>query len=318
MAQRLDTPLFLGKHLVPGVWRRLLPPGFETLSFPAEKRTTCGDCPRVETDGYRPDYRCCTYLPRVPNFLLGLALEDPATRPAVEAEAVRSYLMPEGFQASPKQWADFLTEAGEDRFGKSEIVLCPFLKRENGYCGIYKYRNAVCSTYFCYHDDKRHGERFWDHLQTYMVQVEMALDQWCLEQLGFSVEAYIERLTNLAPRMSEVCRTRDGAWTAKARKVVWGEWYGREYELYLACAGLVRKHEKDLLAIVENMKIKEADVFEIEAAKLVPAKHRGEIEDDFDPDRVPYKPSKLWKSVERAQEKLLAERAKVRPSTVRH
>ncbi len=308
MANRLDTPLFLGKHLVPGIWRQLLPPAQSTLSYPREERVTCGDCPRIETDGYRPDYRCCTYLPRVPNYLLGLALEDPVSRPAVEAEAVRSFLLPEGFQASPRQWATFLTDAGEDRFGKSEKTLCPFLQRATGFCGIYKYRNAVCSTYFCYHDDRKFGERFWGHLQTYMVQVEMALDQWCLEQLGFSVEAYVERLAGLAPQMADVCRAKDGAWTARARKIIWGDWYGREFEIYRACAALVRKHENDLLAVCEKMKIREADAFEIEAAKLVPAKHRGEIEDDFDPDRIPYKPSRLWKSVEKAHARMLEKR----------
>lgn len=308
MATRLETPLFLGKHLVPGVWRQLLPPGQNDFAYPREQRATCGDCPRVETDGYRPDYRCCTYHPRVPNYLLGLALEDPTSRPAVESGAVRNFLMPEGFQASPQQWANFLTDAGEDRYGKSETVLCPFLQRETGFCGIYKYRNAVCSTYFCYHDDKRFGHRFWEHLQTYMVQVEMALDQWCLEQLGFSVEAYVERLASLVPTMKDVCRTSDGVWSAKARRHIWGDWYGQELDIYRACAALVRKHENDLRAICEAQVIREADAFEIEAAKLVPAKHRGEIEDDFDPERVPYRPSRLWKSVERAHAKMVESR----------
>jgi Fe-S-cluster containining protein len=304
MAPRIETPLFLGKHLVPGVWRRLLPAGREGMRFPDESRSSCGACPRVESDGYRPDYRCCTYFPRIPNYLLGFALLDPASRVHVESAAVAPFLMPEGFQASPQQWANFLTEAGEDRYGKSDLVLCPFLQRENGFCGIYKYRNAVCSTYFCYHDDGRQGVRFWSHLQTYMVQVEMALDQWCLEQLGFDVPAYIERLAGLVPQMDEVSRKKDAAWSAMARRAAWGDWYGRELEIYRACAQLVKKHESELLALVEAQKIREADAFEIAATKLVPQKHRGEIEDDYDPDRVPYKPSRLWKAVEKAQAKL--------------
>ena len=301
-----QRPLFLGPHLVAGIWRSLLPEDAQTLTYPKEERATCGACPRVATDDYLPDYRCCTYHPRVPNYLIGMALRDPNARAAVTAEKVRPFLMPEGFMASPQQWATFLVNAGEDQYGKTTNVLCPFLQTKTGFCGIYKYRNGVCSTYFCYHDQGARGAAFWEELQTWMVQVEIALDQWCMAELGFDVDLFVGRMNGLAKSMPRVTRKSDGAWSAWARRIAWGpEWYGREFEFYERAAALVESRQDDLRALVEKIRIREADRFELAGQKLIPKKHRDDVEDDFDdPDRVPLKPKSLWRSVVRAHGKI--------------
>src|SRR5687768_9766510 len=49
--------------------------------LPAETKATCDSCPMCEPAGtkpsrlaFRPDVKCCTYEPTIPNFLVGLAL----------------------------------------------------------------------------------------------------------------------------------------------------------------------------------------------------------------------------------------------------
>src|SRR5262249_32817474 len=121
----------------------MLPEALWAMRIPSERRATCAACPRIASDDFRPDYRCCTYHPRVAGFMLALALDTPAGHAAVERAHAAGFLMPEGLQASPAQWAGFLVDVGEERFGKSQRVLCPMLETATGRCGIYAFRNAV-------------------------------------------------------------------------------------------------------------------------------------------------------------------------------
>ena len=298
------TPLRLGAHLVPGLWRHMLPPGLARLTFPAERRATCADCPRVKSDGYRPDYRCCTYHPRVPNFLLGLALGEPGGTARLARVRERGFLMPEAFQPSPGQWVDFLLDVFENRFGQSEKVLCPFL--ESGLCGIYGYRNAVCSTYFCHFDQGEAGEKFWESLQTLVVQVELALGQWALTEVGFDVPAYVARLNDLAAG-GDVRHTvaAGGGWSEAARRAAWGDAFGRELDVYAACAAKIEERLPELWRIANATPILEADAFEIACEKLLPEERRDLVEDDWsDPDRVTVPPRDLWRTVQRRHRRL--------------
>jgi len=300
----LLAPLRLGPHTVPGIWRHILPPGALALRPPEERRATCGDCPRVATAGYRPDYRCCTYFPRVPNFLLGLALDTRLGAEALREVRTTPFLLPEGFTPSPRQWADFLEDVGLGEYGKSTRVLCPFLAPKSGLCQIYAFRNAACSTFFCHHDHGRRGERFWEALQTLVTQVEMALAQWTLSQVGFDFDAYIRRLNSLAPHIREVFDSRTGAWTEAARRVAWGDHHGRELEIYHACAQLVRTRQDELWQLANTVELVEAARFENAALQLVAPEHQDQIEDDYDPELEPIRPAELWRTVQRQHRNL--------------
>lgn len=290
------TPLRLGTHVVPGLWRYLLPKSLVDLPLPEERRATCSNCPRVTASNFRPDYRCCTYYPRIPNFLLGLALLEGKTAAKVVAQsASRSFLMPEGFQASPAQWADLLTDVGEGLYGQSSRVLCPYLQKATGYCGIYAFRNSVCSTFFCYHDHGTRGDAFWEALQTTVVQVEMVLGQWALRQVGFSVDDYVKRMNALAPKIEKTSDPKSRTWNEMARRAAWGEHYGKELDVYRACAEKILAHKDELWTLANENDIVEADLFEIAAQSVVPEAHRGEIEDDYsDPERETIRPRELW------------------------
>src|SRR5262245_29498225 len=57
--------------------------------IPSESRATCNDCAMCDSEGdhqkpgstlFNPESKCCTYLPRLPNYLVGMILadDDPA------------------------------------------------------------------------------------------------------------------------------------------------------------------------------------------------------------------------------------------------
>jgi Fe-S-cluster containining protein len=293
----IEQAFKLGEHWVPGIWRYMLPQAIADMTYPQERRATCLNCPRARFEGWRPDYRCCTYHPRVPNFLLGLALNHPASSRIVHQLVDDGFILPEGMVSSPSQWAFYLSDTAEERFGKSEKVLCPFLEKKSGMCNLYAFRNSVCSTFFCFHDNGDKGERFWGSLQTLAQQVEMALGQWALTQQGFDVEEMMKRINGLAAKVERTSDPQTGAWTPAARKVIWGRHYGREIELLQGCADLVRQNRDHLWKIANDIEILEPHRFDRAAVKVVPRKYRSEIDADYFETGDTAPPRDIWQSL---------------------
>ena len=151
MDNTIHNPVKLGTHEVPGIWRYMLPKQFFTLDkIPRECGSTCDNCPEIKDSGYRPDYRCCTFQPRIPNYMLGFSLLGPyrKSHSTINSLYDDGFFLPEGLVASPSRWALFLEDSANDHFGKSTQVLCHFMNKESGLCEVYQYRNASCSTYF--------------------------------------------------------------------------------------------------------------------------------------------------------------------------
>lgn len=302
----IEQAFKLGEHWVPGIWRYMLPVALTDITLPQERRATCLNCPRAKFEGWRPDYRCCTYHPRVPNFLLGLALSQPASEKIIKTLVLKGFLLPEGMISSPNQWAHYLTDTGEDRFGRSEKVLCPFLEQKSGLCNLYAFRNSVCSTFFCQHDHGDKGDRFWSSLQTVAQQVEMGLGQWALNQLGFDVKAYMKRLNSLSTTIEKVSDPETGAWTPAALKLVWGKFYGREIELLQACGDLVRKHRDELWNIANTIDILEAHKFDRASVRIVPKKYRSEIDAEYFESGDTSPPRDIWRGFKALHKNLWA------------
>ncbi|NDE15801.1 hypothetical protein EBZ80_12810 [bacterium] len=291
----IEQAFKLGEHWVPGVWRYMLPVALTDMTFPQERRATCLNCPRARFEGWRPDYRCCTYHPRVPNFLLGLALSHPASEKIVRRLVADGFIIPEGMLSSPSQWAHYLSDTGEDRFGRSERVLCPFLEQKSGLCNLYAFRNSVCSTFFCLHDHGDKGDKFWSSLQTLAQQVEMAIGQWALNELGFDVKACMQRMNSLAGKVEKVSDPETGAWTPYALKVIWGNFHGRELELLQGCADLVRKNRDRLWEIANTIDILEPNKLDRAAVKVVPRKYRSEIDAEYFETGETSPPRDIWR-----------------------
>lgn len=282
----------------------MLPAEFASLKFPAEARSSCMNCPKAALDGFRSDYRCCTYLPRIPNFLLGLSLKTETGRKATQDILDLGLATPEGMNGTPRQWWNYLEDLENENFGKSEQVLCPMLNKSNGYCRVHAFRNSVCSTFFCLKDHGDRGDKFWDSVQTLGSQVEMALTHWVMSELGFSPEDYVARIDSLSKKVDRVA-ANNGGWTESVRKKMWGDWFGRELEFYGAAADLVSKNRDILWDIANQSEIFEASKFDRAMVREVP-KH---LKDQLDPEDLEesgetVSPQELWKTVRKRYENL--------------
>ncbi len=262
-----------GAHTVPGIWAFMFPEEVKYFRVDPEVKSSCFNCPQVKDAGFHPKVRCCTVIPRVPNFLLGMALHTDPTKSLAEAYIAGGFVLPEGSNITPTQLVTslaYIVKPSRD----APTVICPFLNLESKECGIYAYRSTVCSTFFCHHDQGENGRIFWEDLQDLGSQIETALAQWALAEIGFNVPAYFQRFDSLAGN-HEFCSDEDSAaWSLSSRKLLWGEWFGRERELFLACAQVVIENKQDLYEIAARQTIlqtKDYDHFvRIELEKTFP------------------------------------------------
>jgi hypothetical protein len=250
-----------------------LPPLYDTWvntllgsSPPEETQATCHDfamCKRPEVAQssptfYDPRTKCCTYFPRLPNFLVGriLAETDPGMREGVALVAARvaagSGATP--LELSPTVQHQLLYAAGKtNTFGRSVALRCPYYDTSSGGCGVWRHRNAICATYFCKHDRGALGRRFWNELGKLFTRVEEELAVHCVLELGFGEEAIrrlVGRVCPEAGRPAEIDPGETDGERAAGYRELWGAWDGREAELYAACAAIVgRLSWSDALAI---------------------------------------------------------------------
>jgi hypothetical protein len=167
--------------------------------FPEERHATCAACAMCKPTAakaatasltlFDPDTKCCTYVPTLPNFLVGLILndDDPAAiagRTSIERRIAAGIgVTPLGLQSDPR-YALIYKHAGGELFGRTSGLRCPhYLPADGGQCGIWRHRNAVCTTWFCKHERGRVGQRFWDALLVLLTLVERHLGLWAANEL---------------------------------------------------------------------------------------------------------------------------------------
>jgi Fe-S-cluster containining protein len=260
-------PYRYGPHHVPGYWQFLLPPEARVYRLPKERRATCANCPMVEARGFRPDYRCCTYLPLVPGFAIGLALQEGGPRGRLEALIDQGHMTPEGLHPSPLARFHARRQDALGLYGKGE-TLCPLLDAPTGQCGIYAFRNGVCSTFFCVHDHGLVGDQFWSGLRDLVCQLETALHQWALREVGFDLEAYMQALDGLADDPLGASDPLSRGWRPAVLDRLWADWRGRERELFLATAREVSARRQELHGIATRQRLAEPLLFEAALARL--------------------------------------------------
>jgi hypothetical protein len=144
---------------------------------------------------FDPGAKCCTYVPTLPNFLVGLILNDDdpgaiAGRTSVERRIAAGIgVTPLGLQSDP-HYALIYKHAGGELFGRTPGLRCPhYLPAGGGQCGIWRHRNAVCATWFCKYERGRVGKRFWDALLHLLTMVERHLGLWAAAELGEPIES---------------------------------------------------------------------------------------------------------------------------------
>jgi len=209
-------------------------------SAPVESRSTCHDCPMISADPARnpskqlfhPETKCCTYWPELPNFLAGFILSDndPSfgiARAQME-EFLKSRMTITPLGASPP--ASFFSQYQNQKFfGTERDLLCPFYQqKQTGNCGIWKYRNGRCATWFCRYEHGSVSVVFWKYMDQLLNAIEKSLSRWCVLQFDFSSET----LQQIFPP------PRSQMWLTPT---MWGEWNGRQREFFIECARLVDK-----------------------------------------------------------------------------
>lgn len=238
----------------------LLPPLYarwmkELLQGPVfgETEASCSACAMVSKPGgsfdgreiaFRREVKCCTFQPELPNFLVGHLLADSSPELA-KGRAVLESKIAAGVAVTPvgvgvtAQVAEEHQRRKLEGFGRDEALLCPYYDASaGGLCSIWKYRNAICSTYFCKYVRGEVGRAFWrDSVRPLLVTIEKELSRWVLLELGLDEDAFAA----LFPTGHDVLKPTDlcdprGVPEAQARRRVWGEWYGREADFYRACA----------------------------------------------------------------------------------
>ncbi|HEY1303950.1 MAG TPA: hypothetical protein VGF24_10405 [Vicinamibacterales bacterium] len=246
----------------------LLPPLFAAWinewldGLPTESHATCDRCtmcasgPHVSSDGYFFDreIKCCTFLPRIPNFIAGRILRDEGDDLAHgratldERLAAGTGVTPFGLSTPPTY--DLLYANAQDFFGRAHELRCPHYVARDGRCGIWRHREATCATWFCKHERGATGQAFWTAMRDLLHAVEHDLARWCVLTLVRDQRA----LASLAVADSSNGRldafALDGRSNPDVQRELWGDWVGRERDFFIAAASLVDPLRwNDVLAI---------------------------------------------------------------------
>jgi len=243
----------------------MLPPLYEAWmahvfagAIPEETNATCQSCAMCppasgsslrppETLVFNPQTKCCTYLPTLPNFLVGRILADEtpemrAGRASVE-ERIRKGVAVTPLGLGRDEHFNLIYGAGRQvTFGKTLSMRCPHYLEEGGLCGIWRHREATCVTWFCKHVRGAVGFRFWQTLHQLLGIVEVSLARWCVLQLEVGSEALCvlfapKQVPNGRPTLES--EELDGTVDQARYRALWGSWAGREHDFYRASAALV-------------------------------------------------------------------------------
>lgn len=150
-----------------------------------EARADCARCDRCTPDGpgtfFHPVSRCCTYTPELANFLVGGALVEGG--PGAESLRARIRTGPAtrlglGRDAAWDQAYAAAKAAGQ--FGRDQALRCPH-HQDDGGCGVWRWRDAVCATWFCRHERGAVGQARWQALREWLMGVQDTVAAICAE-----------------------------------------------------------------------------------------------------------------------------------------
>lgn len=208
-----------------------------------------GDSKPSHTDIYfNPQTKCCTYIPELPNYLVGgvLADEDPSSalgRATVEARLHAGINVTPMGLGQPPSFKLIYENSRQSLFGRSTTLRCPhYLAEEGGRCGVWKHRASICATWYCKYVRGQVGLNFWLALHQLLSAVEKSLTRWCVLELDIGAEALKHLFPSSGSRTTNAkidARALDGIADADEAKEIWGLWAGRETEFYLECRRLV-------------------------------------------------------------------------------
>jgi len=252
------------RQKLPAIYGRLLADFFDRPAI-EETRATCDDCamcdkgaanvkPEVVTAFFRPDVKCCSYHPTVPNYLIGALLADPAPeleegRRRVREKIARRIGVTPHWLAAPRKFLVLLEASREASFGRAESLLCPYYERSTGRCTIWRHRESVCGTFFCKHNGGAVAHSFWTALKDYLSHVELRLSRYAARSVSMDVvDPDLPRLTLTLEDLED--RPPGEATYADS----WRDWVGREEAFYVDCHRHVSElpHEEFVRVVQET------------------------------------------------------------------
>lgn len=235
------------------VYQHLLSELFDRPAIP-ETRATCDDCamcdkgqnPGVKMDFFKPDVKCCTYHPHLPNYLVGAILAEgdeyaEGKRRIRERIAKRTMISPCWVAAPKKYQLIAMASKGSNVFGRAKSMLCPYYDSSgNGSCSIWRHRESVCTTFFCKYERGRHGLDFWTGIKAYFEHIEITFAHWAMKEVDPKLvepklgrlKLTVEDVDDLPPNPAEYAE-------------LWQGWVDREAEFYLACYEKVRSMTRE-------------------------------------------------------------------------
>ena len=282
---------------LPPLYGRWVADLLEGAPIPAEVGATCDDCAMAAPRGEAPrdagtyfDVRvkCCSFVPTLPNFLVGRILlergrgaAERSGRASVEAR-IRAGVGVSPLGVSPPPTFVVLYRSAAEAFGRARALRCPHFVEEGGLCGIWKHRNSTCATWFCKFVRGQTGRAFWRELQEFLAAIERSLTRFALLEIDpgpESLAALYPPTSSLgAPAESLTAGDLDGEVEPERRRTLWGRFLGRERELYQRAARLV-----DRLAWADVLRIGGSEV--ALRARLVRDAHASFLDEEL-PERV--------------------------------
>ncbi|MDC0749194.1 hypothetical protein [Polyangium mundeleinium] len=248
------------RSVFPPLYWSFLPSFFDEPA-PREDKATCDRCamaPAAEGGRalpgavrFRPDVKCCSFHPRLPNYLVGAILADNSPdmaegRSRIRAKiAARSGVTPQ-WLAPPAKTQLLLKATRRTSFGRSLVLRCPYYEVESGLCTVWRHRESTCSTFFCRYSAGADGANFWTAMRSYLSHVESRLAEHALQRVAPQLrepaatlgELTLEDLEDRPPAHYSAC---------------WSEWEGREEELYLRChEHVAATNSQEFEAVVNN------------------------------------------------------------------
>lgn len=238
------------KWITPSFYREILHSKVMGLDV-TEKSATCDNCVRARDKRfsytYKPDLKCCTFHPYLPNYAVGALLEMPD--PTVGVQEIRrkiendEFTLPMGILAPYDYQFKFLTKEESD-FGNRSDLLCPYFDGAQNRCSIWQYRGTVCTSFYCRSDHGQNGLKFWAVMSDYLSYVEMALAEECLVQLDFSPRDLSDQLQYLNKKDFDTSEVTQKNIDRAIMKKLWNG-YENPIEFYKKCFAIVQKLDRN-------------------------------------------------------------------------
>jgi hypothetical protein len=236
--------------IVPPFYKEILNSKISKLSV-TESKATCDNCLRSRDKRfaytYKPDLKCCTFHPYLPNYAAGALLERKVKTSGIQKIETkisnREFALPIGIVA-PFDYQFLFLNKEEVQFGNDAGLLCPYYDKTANSCSIWSFRGVVCTSFFCRSDHGQAGQKFWAVLSDYLSYVEMALAEECLVQLDFSPRDLSDQLFYLNKREFDQDETAQKALTFEQDKKLWNG-YDDHVAFYKKCFAIVQKLDRN-------------------------------------------------------------------------